>query len=344
MRKLIVWLSFSVLAVLIGCSTKVDLYADYKQIPIIYGLLDARADTNFIKITRSFCTEGDAYQVAVNPDSSNYPGKLDVRLVEYRNDDSIREIILDTITKHNKEQGSFYAPDQKLYYTTEKLNINTATQRYSYRLKVVLPDRTLSTKAKIVGDNNFGIQSLGVNFSKIYIGQPPQKFRFRPAINAKFYEVELRFTFKEQRTPESDSVPRTMSWKVGTWMEYDLAAHMVDECYVFKYYPSAFYEKLADFIGADTAVIGLKRYINDYPVEVIITAGGEKLWHYVLTNNGEGGFVPGDASFLLIEDAQGVFSSRFTSRSLVRLGGETVPDLLAMTSYGFVFIGGEDDE
>ena len=344
MKKPVIIFALSVLAALVGCSTDFKLLGDYKQIPVIYGLLDTRADTVFIKITRSFYTEGDAYQVAVNPDSSNYHGKLDIRLVEYCNNDSLREIILDTITRHNKEQGTFHAPDQKLYYTTERLNTNTKSQRYSYLLKAILPDRTLSTKADIVGDNNFGIQSLGVNFSKAYIGQPPQKFKFRPAINAMFYEVVMKFTFKEQRTPESDSVPRTMTWPVGTWMEYDLAAHMQDECYVFKYYPSAFYEKLADFIGADTAVIGLKRYIDDYPVEVIITAGGENLWHYVYTNNGEAGFVPGDAGFSLIEEAQGVFSSRTTSRSLVRLGGETVPDLLAMKSYGFVFIGGKDGQ
>ena len=335
-------LSLAVFVAFIGCSTDFDLHADYKQIPIIYGLLDVRADTNFVKITRSFYTEDDAYQVAVNPDSSNYPGKLDVRLVEYCNDDSIREIILDTITKHNKEQGVFYAPDQKLYYTTERLRLNTTSNRYSYRLKVVLPDRTLSTKARIVGDSNFGVQSLGVNFSTAYIGQPPQRFRFHPATNAAFYDIELKFTFKEQRTPESDSVPRTMSWKVGTWTDYNLATSMVDGSYVFKYYPSAFYEKLDEFIGSDTAIVGLKRYINDYPVEVIIVAGGEKLWHYIYTNNGGAGFVPGDASFSLIDDGYGVFSSRITSRRLVRLGGETVPDLLAMKKYGFVFCGGED--
>lgn len=342
MRKLFLLLSFAALAALIGCSTDFDLYADYKQMPIVYGLLDVHADTNFIKISRSFYTQGDAYQVAVNPDSSNYPGKLDVRLVEYCNDDSIREIILDTITKHNKEQGIFYAPDQKLYYTTERLRLNTANNRYSYRLKVVLPERTLKAKAKIVGDNKFGVQSLAVNFSKAYIGQPPQKFRFHPAINAAFYDIELKFTFKEQRTPDSDSVPRTISWKVGTWKDKDFASSMVEDCYVFKYYPSAFYEKLTEFIGGDTAIIGLKRYIGDYPVEVVITAGGDKLWHYVYTNSGGAGFVPGDASFSLIDDGYGVFSSRITSRKLVRLGGETVPDLLAMKGYGFVFMGGED--
>lgn len=343
-RKVIMVLSLVGLALFTGCSTDVDLYADYKQVPIIYGLLDAQSDTNYVKITRSFYALGNAHQTALNPDSSNYPGKLDMRLVEYCNNDSIREIILDTITIHDKETGIFYAPKQKLYYTTEKLNTNTASKSYSYRLKAALPDRTLTTKAKMVGCSSYGLQSGGVNFSQDYIGMASRPFQFRPAINAAFYEVSMSFTFLEQRTPESDSVPRTMTWNVGTWMEDQLANSMEDGCYVFRYFPAPFYEKLAEFIGADTSIVGLKRYIRDYPIEVRITAGGEKLWHYVYTHSESMGFVPGDASFSLIDDAEGVFSSRTTTRGLVRLAGETLPDLLSITKYRFVFIGGKDDE
>ena len=68
MKKL--FLSLSVLACLAffnACSTKVDLYADYKDIPIIYGLLDATIDTNYVKIVRAFSGgEGSS----VNADAS----------------------------------------------------------------------------------------------------------------------------------------------------------------------------------------------------------------------------------------------------------------------------------
>ena len=159
MRKVFILFCLAAVMGFSACSTDVDLYADYKEVPVVYGLLDARADTNYIKITRTFYAQGDAYTSAANPDSSNYPGKLDVRLVEYLNRDSIREIILDTITIHNKEQGLFYAPDQKLYYTTEPLNLNSNSEHYSYRLKVVLPDRILTTKADIVGNSSLACKA-----------------------------------------------------------------------------------------------------------------------------------------------------------------------------------------
>ena len=340
MKKFILLLYLPLFAFLFSCSTDVDLFAEYKEVPIIYGVLDATADTNFVKITRALYIQGNAYHAAVNPDSSNYPGKLDARIIEYCNGDSIREIMLDTITLHNKQQGIFYAPDQKLYYITEPLNWNGVNNRYSYELKVVLPERTLTTTTPVVGNRNFEIQSLAVNFSKEYFGMVPRRFLFFPATNATFYDFSMSFTFLEQRDPDGDSVPRTMNWNVGTFMESSLSGNMDGEAYILSYRPETFYERLEEFIGGDTNVIGLKRYIEDYPVEITIAAGGEKLRQYIYENDPSNGFVGGDNEFTLIDDGYGVFSSRMTIKRYVRLGGETVPDLVKERKWGFKFIGG----
>ena len=324
-----------------ACSTDVDIYADYHQVPVVYGLLDANADTNFVKITRVFYAQGNAYQIAQNPDSCNYPGKLDVRLVEYCNNDSIREIVLDTITVHNKQPGTFYAPGQKMYYTTEPLGKNTKKEQYSYRLKAVLSDRVLTTKADLVGNDKFDIQSLAVNFSKEYFGAVPRRFLFHPAVKGTIYQVTLSFTFLEQRLPDGDSVPRTMKWEIGTYMEDFLSMNMDGDAYVFYYRPETFYGQLREFLGADTTLVDVYRYITDYPVEVTIVAGDERLRQYVYNNNTEVGFMQGDNEFSLIDDGYGVFSSRMTVSRKVRLAGETVPELVAIPHWRFKFIGGE---
>lgn len=339
MNRPFVLLCLVAAAFLAACSTDVDLYADYKEVPVVYGVVDANADTNYVKITRAFYVQNDAYQVASNPDSSNYPGKLDVRLIEYRNGDSIREIVLDTITLHNKEQGIFYAPLQKLYYTTEPLRLNGTSSNYSYLLKVALPGRMLTTKAKMVGNNGFEAQSLGVNFSKEYFGLR-RPFQFHPAINATFYDVSMSFTFMERRSPGSALQRRTFSWKVGTFNEDYFSNHTEGDCYVFMYRPEAFYQALQDFIGGDTCIAGLQRLIGDYPVEVTITAGGEQLRQYIYYNDAAYGFYPGNNEFSLIDGAYGVFSSRMTVKRSVRLAGETIPQLEADRKWGFRFIGG----
>ena len=67
------------IVVFASCSTDVEIYADYKDVAIIYGMLNHRADTNYVKITRAFCGTNDnpinAREVALISDSSNYPDK-----------------------------------------------------------------------------------------------------------------------------------------------------------------------------------------------------------------------------------------------------------------------------
>ena len=323
-----------------SCSTDVDLYGDYAERPIIYGLLDAKADTNFVKITRAFSVQGNAYETALNPDSSNYPGRLDVRLVELCDGDSVREIVLDSITLHNKVEGTFYAPDQKLYYTAEPLQMN-GSHRYAYRLKVVLPDRTLVTTTDMVGSSAFAGVGEGVTFSHEYYNIP-RYYLFRPAVNATFYNVDMSFTFLEQRTPDADSVPRTMTWNIGTFTDYYFDLYSDGDYYSIPFYAKTFFQSLKDFLGSDTAVAGLQRFIGDYPVEVTVAAGGEGLRQYIYNNDPSNGFAAGDNEFSLIDGGYGVFSSRTTFTKKLRLAGETVPELVENPYWGFKFIGGND--
>lgn len=324
-----------------SCRHEIDYYADYKDVPVIYGILDANADTNFVKITRAFYTLGDAHSVAMNPDSSNYPGRLDVRLTEFCNGEQTRVIVLDTITIANKQPGLFYAPKQKLYYTTEALGPNTKTKRYSYLLSVALPDSTIHAKADLVGSRDFRPKSLAFNFSQNSLGVW-RPFYFFPAVNAAYYEVELAFSFKERRTPTSDSVLRTMRWKVDDYEASQFALHVSEDgSYKFDYRPETFYVALRHFLGDDTLTDGVVRLIGDYPIEIVMSACGSNLRQYMYFNDPANNINPGDPDFSLINGGLGVFSSRMTMRQKLRLGGETVPDLVNNWYWGFKFMGGD---
>lgn len=323
-----------------SCSTDVDIYADAEDIPVIYGLLNCNADTNFIRITRVVHASDNPLLDAANPSLSEYPGKLDVRLTEFRNDDSIRQIVLDTITLHNKQPGIFYSPNQKVYYTTEPLEINNGKNQYRYKLTIVFPDRVLTTEAKIVGTNNFGPKSLALNFATSVIGTR-RPFHFHPALNASVYRVDMSFTYHERRTPLSDTIPHTMKWHVGTFFESDLGVASEDDK-IFYYYPADFYGALEDFIGGDTTVPGLKRFLSEYPATVTITAGGDNLREYLYYLNMVNQANPNDTDFTTIPGAKGVFSSIMTKTLRMRLADTTVPDLIAEEKWGFAFMGGQE--
>ncbi len=139
-KNCFLFLSLLTLVMLLNaCSTDVDLYADYKNITVVYGLLDSDKDTNYVKINKAFLGPGNALEIAMIEDSCNYPYKLDAKIVEYRataggnNFQKTRELVLDTMTIHNKDtEGFFYAPDQLVYYTcllytSDAAEVNTST-------------------------------------------------------------------------------------------------------------------------------------------------------------------------------------------------------------------------
>lgn len=323
---------------LASCSAEVDLYADGKDLPVVYGLLDALADTNYIKITHTLQAEDNPLAAAADPLQSDYPGKLDVRLTEFCNGDSLRQIVLDTITIHNKQDGLFYAPAQKLYYTTEQLHLNTPASRYRYRLTVALPDRTLVADADMVGSSEFKVRSGTADFS----GGFPRALSdllFLPAENAGVYDISMAFTFFERRTFSSDTVKCTLQWPLGGFYAKQLAHQMDEGACKVRYRHADLYDVLENSLGDDTLVPGLKRFVTDYPITVTIQAGGEHLAQYRYYYNL--GVFNAEGDFSVIDGASGVFSSKMTITKRLRLGGTTIPDLVRNTNWGFVFIGGD---
>lgn len=326
------------IAVFTSCSSDVDLVVDSEDVPIVYALLDSKADTNYVKITHTL-NSNNALVAADHPELSNYPGKLDVRLTEYCNGDSIRQIILDTITIHDKEEGTFYAPAQKLYFTTERLGTNTSREQYSYKLTVVLPDRTLTAETLMVGSDGFYIRSSVADFSNGF-PKSHQEILIVPAENAGIYNVNMSFTFLERRTFTSDSIPRTVEWHIGTFYLFELDNQMNQDAFVVNYHPTDLYTSLQNFLGDDTLVPGLRRYIVDDPIRVTVTAGGENLSEYMYLNELNGASLTDENINTHINGGYGVFDSRMTATRALRLGGTTVPELVENTKWGFKFIGG----
>ena len=159
-------------------------------------------------------------------------------------------------------------------------------------------------------------------------------------MDASYDEARLAFSFLEQRTPESQKVRRTMEWPIGVFYRINLDDHPVDGAYLINYKAYDFDFELDRFFGNDTAVPGLTRYLSDYPFQVILTAGGENLAHYLLFNDATHSSLDPENGFTVIEGAYGVFSSKVTKIGKMRPGGTTLPDLLK-TKYGFRYVGGD---
>lgn len=334
------------IAVFASCSTNVDLYAEYKDVPIIYAMLNPRADTNYVKITRAFCGTNDdpinANEVALIYDSSNYPGKLDARIIELKNthggpyEPTGRVMVLDTMMIHDKEVGTFYAPDQVVYYTTERLNANSAANSYKYRLVVVKPDGdTLTAQTSMVGNEEFSIGTSGVTFQMAQTNAVG-KILFRADGAGSLYEVGFQFNYREQLAGQ-EMKRKNVSRAFGV-RTLDQFIQLEGNSYYLEYSQNWLFNTLARAIGGDTIVDpnhpNVVRYVDDFVIS--ISAAGEELTYYFLANqeqeNNPIGFI---SIYSNIDGGFGLFSSRTTIKKEVRLSKNTRAELYGKTSWGF---------
>ena len=346
MKKIIVLFSlFGCLASFFSCSTKVDLYADYKDVPIVFGIINHKADTNYIKITKAFCGSNDnpinANEVALISDSSNYQEKLEVYIVESQSTSGQayqwtgRKFEFDTITIHNKEDGTFYSPDQTLYYTTERFHTNSNSDKYKYRLFILKPNGdTLKAETVPVG-GNVEILSAGASFQSSQ-SDAVQKLFFRSSEEAILYDIKMQFNYEEEH-PGQARTQKNVSWSYGarTLSEYERMGDFTD-AYSLNYSVNTLFNALSNKIGGDTIWDvnhpNVTRYIGDFIVSMTV-AGRELYEIYEMSNVMENGYT--NTNYSNIKGGYGLFSSRTIVSKKLKFNSTTKRDIFRMP-WGFV--------
>ncbi len=336
------------ISVFVSCTTDVDMYADYKDVAIIYAMLNARADTNYVKITRAFCGANDnpinANEVALIYDSCNYPGKLDVRIIELKNthggpyEPTNREFVLDTITIHNKQEGTFYSPHQIVYYTTEPFNTGTNGNKYKYHLVIIKPDGdTITAQTSMVGNEEFAIVSGSANF-QINHTDDLGKILFRADGSGSLYDVKIQFNYREKLAGQEIKY-KNVSRSFGTKPLEDFEkVDNTGNTYYQEYSLNWLFNALANAIGGDTIVNpnhpNVVRYFDGFVIS--ISAGGDELNYYYIANQAQlNSPIALVSTYTNITGGYGLFSSRTTIEKPVKLSSTALRDLYGKESWGF---------
>lgn len=324
MKKIIhsLFTAFVLALFLSSCSTDVNLYSDYKDITIVYGVLEYNADTNYVKITKAFLGPGNAYEIAQIPDSSNYPTKLDVRLKGRKNGIDLAEIVLDTITIKDKLPGDsiFYFPENLMYYTTTRLDPDA-----SYRLEINKGDEMVSTTVELVNDFRIFKPQNSISFSTAN-----GKIEFTSAVDAYRFEGNLIFNYKELHPGSTDTLHKSMSWYLGSVKSSSLTG---GEQMVFEYTPTSFFTRLGGHLGSDTLLLNVKRFIGN--VQLVVCAGGEELSTYIDVNSQSSSIIQEIPEYSNIENGYGIVSSRYTATKNLPISSLSQTDL-TKKNWGFV--------
>ena len=216
------------------CTTEVDLTAPYVSVPVVFGLLDAKADTQWVRINRTWLGDGDQTQVALIPDSSEYEtSRLTTRFVEVVNDIDTRVFELkDTILQNKEEDGVFFAPEHKAYFAPTRANESLNPDAH-YRLEIVIDDSvnvSAETNMIAVSVGNIqqppaGLNNVKLNFANVGPSQvtyPNYPFKWLSTSGASRYDAVLRVHFIEHywaddfHTVLDSSRDRTIEMPIGT--------------------------------------------------------------------------------------------------------------------------------
>ena len=88
MRKVLVF-TISIISLFLGsCSNDLEINAPWKDVTVVFGLLNIDSTTHYVRISKAFLGEGDALEFASQFDSIYYkPELLDVKVYRVYNDE-----------------------------------------------------------------------------------------------------------------------------------------------------------------------------------------------------------------------------------------------------------------
>ncbi|MBO6515672.1 MAG: hypothetical protein JJ975_03885 [Bacteroidia bacterium] len=305
-------LSIALLTVLIGgCDNSLDVTTDWKEIPVVYGLLNPSATYNYIRVNRAYLNqEGDAISFAATADSIQF-SDLTVTLVEYRDGIELNSVVLNRVDGDTiglpKEEGVFAQSPNILYRTAYDIKPSDFTGLYHYELVVVnnVSNKVYRSRADVVGNTEM-LSPIRSQDPSLNIDDDSNRFIFinyREAPRARMYDCEIRFRYKEYPKNDPGNVRvDSVSWvifknkltiRLRGYEEQSLAikSHL-------------FYDFLASAIEADS---NLQREPID--MGFYLYGGGEDLYTYIQVNQPSIGIVQKKPEFTNIEDGLGIFSS-----------------------------------
>ncbi|MDX5348927.1 MAG: hypothetical protein LPJ89_02820 [Hymenobacteraceae bacterium] len=269
-----------------SCSTDLDPNAEYKEIMVIYSLLDPTETTHFVKVNKAFLnTNSNALTIAANsPDSTTYAaGVLQVELQKLRKDSSVvQSYPLSRTVITNKEPGTFSYPDQ-VVYKVENVQLD---DNFIYRVKATNQNSGLTAYGSTEIVKPFCVTQISsAPFScadtallQDYRPEVATSVRYNTAEGGAIYKVTMHLTYRE--TSNGNTVTKTVRWDVTTDEPRQHAANNIVRIGIDQY---TFYERLLTLVDRSNDNATTTREIED--ITFTFTAGSQVLANYYLVNN-----------------------------------------------------------
>jgi len=346
----------TILPTLSSCEKEFNPLDEYKDITIVYGLINPIDTVHYLRIHKAFLGPENIILMAKEPDSSLYPVEdIDLRIYEIdRNGKIVAELPWYIKEIDNKDTtGYFYAPTQRVY-CFEKIFKKTSIGEYR-------PNSDEEITIKIEVENNktkkivYAQTSLVNSFSvKAPVRNAPldldpeknsSKFIWNNAKNGRIYDVYYTMRYREGILPSNDYIKKTIVWHVGQHSSTKTGDGN-EQTQNFNFNPGAFYAQIVRDVPYNE-----KLWRTPYDsVTVAIWCGSEDLYYYHNINK-PGGIAQERPEFTnlkakiyseelgdykeLEHEAFGIFTSRIVQYIPIHLSADMTQKHLPATNRQF---------
>lgn len=279
-----------------ACKNDVKLNADYKEIMVVYGLLDKNDSLHYIRVQRAYQnTNATAQSIAQKPDSL-YFDSLEVKIINL----TLNKVyFLKKELSVIKDSGYFQNKINVLYTFTDALN---SSHLYRLEIKNVYTGNMVNSQTVIVG-NPLQITSPPGDTFDIIPGKRI-KASFKTGVNARAYDVFYRFKYDE-----FDSISGVL--KAQKYLDYYVQRSELTQGLAGGEDLSleTYTEDILQSIGNAIPVVkGLKRVATHF--DACYAGATDDLNVYLDVSKPSIGIVQKKPEFTNVTNGYGVFSSR----------------------------------
>jgi hypothetical protein len=311
-------------ASLAGCSSDLEVNAPYKEIPVVYSLLNRTERTHWVLINKAFLGEGDAFLYAQIPDSNEYaPGQLQNAVVEELDGSTVvNTYTLQDSVLNDRLEGTFYNPVHTVYYFKTTADL---VQDHRYRVRATVKGTEVSSTTEIVNDfiingtdANPNVKIGLVNTGGNYIDY---ELNWNSGRDGRRYQVSYVVKYVEVRN-STDSTAREIAFPMGTRVTGGLNGNEALNATIDG---QEFYRTLALAITPDASV--QKRVFKG--LDLVFWVAGDEFHTYLQLADPVSGIVEDRPDFTNITNGYGLFGSRyFKSVNGKQLNIESVEELV----------------
>ncbi len=317
-------LAFLAMLMLWSCDNELEINAEYRDINVVYGVLDPSKQRQYIRINRAFLTEDNAMVAATIADSSNYPYMLNVTVQEFNKNNQLVKtytLLTDTLEKPG---GVFSVGQQPFYYfeSDQIFSINSYSELSSdtlyfdpenyFKLKIENPVTGDITEAETMLLTNFNVtKPAPYNKFVSFIFNNQAAVEMKSVPNGKVYQAKFIFYYRDVFVDNpTDTIINEIVWDLGTLKSERISGG--EELY-FSYIPYTFFNIVKQRIPDNPNV---KRYHGKFTengrvdVQLVITAGALELSAYMDANKPSGSIIQDKPLYTNVTNGIGIFSSK----------------------------------